>query len=101
LDSDRPHSALSQAFNQLRSSRIQLGNTSPERRGEGTESLKSLSSFVAESFKNKEKGAQKKSSSLFNGSADIKLDEDTIKGIWMILGENNNPKKLVEEVEME
>jgi len=78
LDSDRPHSALSQAFNQLRSSRVQLGNSSPERR-EGTESLKSLSNFVSDSFKNRERVEKTKKSSLFNGSADIKLDDDTIR----------------------
>jgi len=81
LDSDRPHSALSQAFNQLRSSRVQLGNSSPERR-EGTESLKSLSNFVSDSFKNRERVEKTKKSSLFNGSADIKLDDDTIRGIF-------------------
>ncbi len=81
LDSDRPHSALSQAFNQLRSSRIQLGGGStfsPERK-EGTESLKSLSHFVSESFKNREKEREvTKKSGLFNGhTTEIRLDDET------------------------
>jgi hypothetical protein len=83
LDSDRPHSALSQAWNQLRSSRVQLGTHSPERK-EGTESLKSLSHFVSESFKNRERErvVEKhvaKKPSLFNGHTEIKFDEENIR----------------------
>jgi len=73
---------LSQAFNQLRSSRIQLGGAthSPERK-EGTESLKSLSHFVSESFKNREREVTKKSG-LFNGhTTEIRLDDESTGGL--------------------
>jgi len=79
LDSDRPYSSLSQAFSHLRSSRIVLPTNSPDKR-EGankltSESLKTLSSFVSENFKSREKESTDKyttkKSNIFNGSTEI------------------------------
>lgn len=93
MDSDRPYSALSQGFSQLKSSRILL-NQSPEKREDGgnkftSESLKTLSSFVSESFKNKEKETNdkftSKRSNLFNGFADNGLSLEGVKSTFFFI----------------
>lgn len=86
LDSDRPYSALSKGFSQLKSSRILLGHT-PEKRDDklSSESFKNLSNFVSESFKNKEKDRNEKFASkrlsLFDVAAENGSRFNEIKSI--------------------
>jgi len=84
-DLERSSRGLSQQINNLRSSRLTLQPQSPEKREEPTamqlryssDNLKTLSSFVTESFKNKERERDEgkystKKLSLYNGAVESK-----------------------------